>query len=169
MKILILGLGNSGKSTFARDLGKLLPIPVYHLDRMQWGANWKMRPNEEFRQLQKDLLKKTDWIYEGFKRGSVERQVEAADVIVYLHASRLKLTLNWFDRLYRYRKQTRPDMADGNVEKFNLCYLKWLWKHSSAGTLEYVKTFTSNKELIVIRTESERINALKKLAGMKKI
>ncbi|MEO5566870.1 MAG: AAA family ATPase, partial [Gemmatimonadaceae bacterium] len=37
-RILIIGSGGAGKSTFARELGALLDIRVVHLDQLYWKA-----------------------------------------------------------------------------------------------------------------------------------
>ena len=35
-RIMIVGCGGAGKSTFAAKLGELTGLPVYHLDRYFW-------------------------------------------------------------------------------------------------------------------------------------
>jgi adenylate kinase family enzyme len=35
-RVLVIGSGGSGKSTFSNKLGKLLNIEVLHLDRFYW-------------------------------------------------------------------------------------------------------------------------------------
>jgi adenylate kinase family enzyme len=55
-KFAIIGLPGSGKSTFASKLGKLLDIPVHHLDRHMFEPNGKKRDKEEFIEIQKAML-----------------------------------------------------------------------------------------------------------------
>ena len=37
---LILGSGGAGKSTFARQFGPLVDLPVIHLDLHYWKPGW---------------------------------------------------------------------------------------------------------------------------------
>ena len=45
-KILILGNGGAGKSTFAADMGRAFSLPVVHLDRLWWLPGWVNRTQE---------------------------------------------------------------------------------------------------------------------------
>ena len=47
-KILVVGPGGAGKSTFSKKLSKVLNIPVYHLDSIYWLPNWEHLEREEF-------------------------------------------------------------------------------------------------------------------------
>ena len=47
-RILVVGSGGAGKSTFARRLGELTGLPVVHLDRHFWRAGWKATPTDEW-------------------------------------------------------------------------------------------------------------------------
>ncbi len=42
-KFSLIGLPGSGKSTFASKLGKILDIPVHHLDRHMFEPDGKRR------------------------------------------------------------------------------------------------------------------------------
>jgi uridine kinase len=41
-KILVLGAYGSGKTKFSSELGALLQIQVFHLDRYYWLSEWKV-------------------------------------------------------------------------------------------------------------------------------
>jgi hypothetical protein len=47
-KILVIGSGGAGKSTFAKRLGGLLGINVIHLDALYWQPGWIEPPKEEY-------------------------------------------------------------------------------------------------------------------------
>ncbi|WP_157756190.1 hypothetical protein [Paenibacillus crassostreae] len=44
-RILVIGSGESGKSTLSQKLGSILDLPVIHLDTYFWNANWVPKPN----------------------------------------------------------------------------------------------------------------------------
>ena len=39
-KVLVIGSGGAGKSTFSRSLGELTGIEVIHLDKLYWHPDW---------------------------------------------------------------------------------------------------------------------------------
>lgn len=64
-KIIIQGSSGSGKSTLSIELGKLLSLPVIHLDKEYWQPGWKKPISQEWVQKQLDFLKNDKWIIEG--------------------------------------------------------------------------------------------------------
>lgn len=40
MKIAIVGISGSGKSTFARSLSVKTGLPLHHMDSLYWTSNW---------------------------------------------------------------------------------------------------------------------------------
>jgi adenylate kinase family enzyme len=167
MKILVTGLGCSGKSTIARRIGEVTDLPVHHLDRLLWKSDWVRASQEEFLTKQSNILSGKEWVYEGFNPKTLSVQVHAADSIVYLKVSHLKLTYNWLKRLWKYRKNSRPDMADGNIEKFNWPYLKWLWKYGNDEMIADIKHLCGSKELVIISNNTDRKKYLGKLMRQK--
>lgn len=167
MRILVLGLACSGKSTFAQQLAKHTSLPVYHLDRLIWKKNWVKENTDTFFAYQQSILNKKSWIYEGYNKESFSIQIHAADIIIYIKASRLRRTVNWLKRLLKYSKVSRPDMTDGNIEKFSVNYIKWLWRYDDEDTLPLIYQYASSKEVIVLnnRTEQSLYLASLKTAG----
>ena len=47
MKIAVLGFSGCGKSTLAQKLGEKYQLPVLHLDRVHFAANWVERELED--------------------------------------------------------------------------------------------------------------------------
>ena len=47
-RILIIGNGGSGKSTFAKKLHKKLNLELIHLDNLFWKPNWVQTPKLEW-------------------------------------------------------------------------------------------------------------------------
>jgi len=61
-KFALIGLPGSGKSTFASKLGKILDIPVHHLDRHMFEPGGKKRDKQEFIETQKAMLDEKAWV-----------------------------------------------------------------------------------------------------------
>ncbi len=45
-RILVIGSGGSGKSTFAERLAQATGLPLIHLDEVYWKAGW-IEPSRE--------------------------------------------------------------------------------------------------------------------------
>ena len=55
MRVHITGNAGSGKSTFARSIGKTLGIDIYGLDKIVWSDGWRKTPLNERKRLEKEL------------------------------------------------------------------------------------------------------------------
>ena len=131
MKIAIVGYSGAGKSTLARELGERYALPVWHFDRVQFLPNWQVRDLEEKQRLTAEFMDTHDaWVMEGnYSKLYFDRRMEEADEIVFLNFSRWSCLRRAYGRYRRYRNQSRPDMAEGCKEKFDLEFAKWiLWK-----------------------------------------
>ncbi len=128
MKICIIGFSGAGKSTLARILGKHYSIPVLHLDRLHFEANWRIKDRELFVHEIKDFLKNnTNWIIEGNYTKYVKERFLEADGIIYLSYNRFTCCKNVIKRYQKYKNKTREDMAVGCKEKLDLEFLYWVF------------------------------------------
>jgi adenylate kinase family enzyme len=64
-RILVLGNGGSGKSTFGRALSAETGIPLTELDKVFWSADLQPTPPEEWRERQVALTAADEWILDG--------------------------------------------------------------------------------------------------------
>ena len=130
MKIAIMGYSGSGKSTLAQLLAEKFSIDVLHFDTVQFLPNWEIRSDEEKMQITKEFMDTHDsWVIDGtYSKLYYERRMEEADQIILLLFNRFSCFFRAFHRYRTYRNQTRPDMAEGCQEKFDLEFMKWiLW------------------------------------------
>ncbi len=128
MKIAIVGYSGSGKSTLARRLGEKHSIPVLHFDRVQFLPSWKERDlSEKLRITNEFMENNASWVIDGnYFKLCLERRIAEADEIVLLLFSRLSCLRRAFGRYLKYKKTTRPDMAEGCNEKFDLEFMWWI-------------------------------------------
>jgi len=84
MRIHITGNAGSGKTTLAKELGEILNINVFGLDKIVWKENWGITPKDERAYLEQNLTDKPEWIIEGVS--SAVRK--SADYIVFLDIPR---------------------------------------------------------------------------------
>lgn len=128
-KILVIGSGGAGKSTFAKQLGERLNLHVIHLDALYWKPGWVEPPKDEWATTLDGLLKREAWIMDGNYSGTLERRLAACDAVVFLDVPPHVCSWRVLKRLWRYRNATRPDMAEGCHERFSLQFLLWVWNY----------------------------------------
>ncbi|MGP4062822.1 topology modulation protein [Halobacillus sp. H74] len=128
-RIMVLGVSSGvGKSTFAKELGRLLDIEVYHLDRFYWEPGWKEAALEDFKARQQEVVQKKAWIIEGNYSNTYDIRADKADMIIYLELPLHVCLFRVFKRRFTYRGKTRADMGEGCEEKLDADFLKFIWK-----------------------------------------
>lgn len=122
-RIAIIGLPGSGKSTFAIALGKILNIPVHHLDKHMFEGR-KKRNKDEFLVVKEALIKEDSWIIEGCSISTLEMRFAAADTIIYLNLPRL--TCIW--RVCKRMFFSNDHLSEtGCLNGVNWALIKYIW------------------------------------------
>lgn len=62
---LVLGAGGAGKTRLAVELGRVLELPVIHLDRHYWGPGWVEPSHAEFDETVVRLASGLAWTIDG--------------------------------------------------------------------------------------------------------
>lgn len=157
-RIAIIGSGGAGKSTFARRLSEKLNIEVYHLDAILWKPNWVGTPRDEQKRIQHKLVEKESWIIDGNYDGTLDIRLNTADTIIFLDIHRVICLYRAIKRTFQYRNRTRPDMAEGCDERFDLGFLKWIWKFPKTrrtSILEMLEEISEEKNVIILSSPKE--------------
>ena len=139
MRIQIIGYSGSGKSTLARKLGEKYGVPVLHLDSVEFLPNWEKRPLTEKQRIVTEFLDGNGgWVVDGnYSKLSYDRRMEEADEIVNMDFGRLSCLWRVIKRYHTFKNATRPDRADGCIEKLDWAFIKWiLWEGRSKETRE---------------------------------
>ena len=157
-RVLVIGPGGSGKSTFARRLGQVLGIEVKHLDRFYWRAGWTKPSNEEWLQTVDELISGDSWIVDGNFGGTLAQRVERSDTIIFLDMPRLVCLWRVTKRRILYRNRSRPDMSEGCNEKLDLEFIDWVWNYSQRSRPKVVKLLNENsvtKKVVWLRSPAD--------------
>jgi adenylate kinase family enzyme len=94
-RVAVFGNTGGGKSTLARRLADITRLPLYPLDLIQFKAGGAKVPHEEYLAAHAELLRRDEWIIDGF--GTVATAWErfaAADTLVYIDLP--LVTHHWF-------------------------------------------------------------------------
>ena len=83
-RVAIVGCGGSGKSYVARQLGRLLDLPVVHMDAVYFDDQWNPLPMERFEAVQRELVAAPRCVMDGNYNSTVQVRLEAADTVVFM-------------------------------------------------------------------------------------
>ena len=116
-RVLVIGGPGAGKTTLATRLGKVLELPVVHLDAHFWRSGWCETPRPEWAARVAVLASKERWVMEGHYVGTLALRARAADAVVVLAPHRLTCVARVVRRGLRDRGRQRVDLAPGCVEQ----------------------------------------------------
>ena len=157
-RVLVIGPGGAGKSTFAARLGRRLGLEVIHLDRHFWKAGWVDPPRDEWAKTVAGLLARDSWVMDGNYSGTLPLRLAACDTVVFLDLPRRVCLWGVVRRAVRYRGQSRPDMAEGCHERLTLNFLWWIWrypKRSRPQVLALLDAHAQAKRVVRLRSRAE--------------
>lgn len=161
-RIMVMGVSAGvGKSTFARGLGELLDIHVYHLDALYWKPGWVEAPPEEFAAKQQKIVNQDQWIIEGNYSNTYDIRAQSADTIIYLELPLIVCLYRVFKRWILHIGKVRPDMGEGCKEKIDYQFIKFICttyfprKKKTKAKLQAFKETGSHKNIITLTSKKE--------------
>jgi adenylate kinase family enzyme len=84
-RVAVFGNAGGGKSTISRRLAELTGLPLYVVDMVQFGAGGVRVPQHDFLQAHADLLRRDEWIIDGFGSAALSwERFAVADTLVYV-------------------------------------------------------------------------------------
>jgi adenylate kinase family enzyme len=153
-KVVVIGSGGSGKSTFSQRLGEVTGLPAIHLDRLYWKPNWVEPAKGDWEEIIKREIAKDEWILDGNFGGTRQLRMNAADTIIILDLPRVLCLYRIIKRWAANRGRTRPDMAVGCNEKIDLEFISWVWNYRNTSRVRALAELSSlhDKRIVVLRT-----------------
>lgn len=150
-RIMVIGSGGAGKSTFSRTLGEHLGMPVHHLDKYFWQPGWVQMPREEWHNFQKKLVEQDTWIIDGTYFNSIDLRLNRADTVIYLDFPSCLAVYRVLKRRLLYGGKTRPDMNEACPEQIDFDFVKWVMRFRRRDRpviLEKLKDYPDVKVLV---------------------
>jgi adenylate kinase family enzyme len=150
-KVLVLGCSGAGKSTFSRQLGEIMDIPIIHLDALYWKAGWIQAGEGEFDSIIDELLvKRVSFIMDGNYSRTLNKRLALSDTIYFFDFSRYLCLYRVIKRRIQNHRRTRSDMAEGCPEKIDWEFIKWIWSFKKRSRSKILKALDEAKRYKVV-------------------
>jgi adenylate kinase family enzyme len=157
-RVLVIGSGGAGKSTFAARLAGRTGLPLIHLDAAYWKLGWVETPKPAWVEAVRRLAAGERWVMDGNYGGTLDLRLAACDTVILLDLPRLVCATRVLRRWMRFRGRSRPDMTPGCPERLSWEFLRWVWTYPSErrpGILLRLSRLRSDQRAIVLRSAGE--------------
>jgi adenylate kinase family enzyme len=166
-KISIIGNSCSGKTTLARQLTEVFPLPLHHVDSTQYLPGLKWRDPDETRAVLTDVADSYSWIIDGLGPLKIlEERLQKSDLIIVLRPPLWKLYVHLVIRQFKGLFKRRPELPEGCFESTpsqTLKMVKTIWnvEHGLWPQLDRIfKQDIYKDKLIQVFTEDELNNLI---------
>lgn len=157
-RICIIGGSGTGKTTLANNLGKVLNLPVCHIDGINHLENWETRDKEERDRIILKKVEEEKWVIDGTYRSTLTERLERADFVIYLDYSSMAQLRGVFKRYLKYHGKEREEIP-GCKERITLKFLVFVLKWRKTRRAEIVEKISKiDKEKIHIFKNRKELN-----------
>jgi adenylate kinase family enzyme len=161
MRIIVIGVSASGKTTFTKKLAERMNAKPILMDEIMWGPGWNYIGDEATIEKTQEVIKGEDWLLEGYITKLVRTEVfDRADQILYLDYPGWLSAWRYIKRCIKYWKNPRPELP-GSPEKFSIKFLKLVYTKGETWTLEQLLEENNwNEKIVRFKRPSDAKNYL---------
>jgi adenylate kinase family enzyme len=167
-RVLVIGCGGAGKTTFSKRLGAALGLEVIHMDAYFWRPGWEEPSTEEWERIVRGLIEQPSWVMDGNYGGTLDLRLAAADTAIFMDAPRTLCLWRVVKRRIKYARKTRPDLAPDCPEMLDLEFLRYIWsypKERRPKILAKLRDLSKDKRTFVLHGPREARRFLEKVEG----
>ena len=125
-RVVVIGPGGAGKSTFSRRLAQATGLPLVHLDVEHWRPGWVEPSKDQWNARMRQLVAGERWILDGNFGGTMEMRLAACDTVVFLDVPAWRCLWRVLKRRIANHGRAREGMAAGCIEKLDAGFLWWI-------------------------------------------
>jgi adenylate kinase family enzyme len=127
-RVMVIGCGGSGKSTFARALARRTGLPLIHLDQEFWSPGWVERYDDAgWARRVSELASGDRWVIDGNYSKTIDLRLPRATTILWLDLPRWVCLGSALRRSLVHYGQVRTDSAPGCHERLDGEFLAYIW------------------------------------------
>ena len=86
-RVMVLGCAGAGKTTWAKALGDITALPVFHVDQIHYQPGWVEREKSEKIELAHKVEAGERWIFEGGLSATYANRAARADTAIWLSST----------------------------------------------------------------------------------
>ena len=142
LRVNVVGLSGSGKSTIARRLGQVLQVEYIEMDRLFHGPNWTEPEEAEFRRNVSNAISGERWVLDGnYHSKTHDLKWERATSIVWVNTPFTRNMWQSTSRAFQ-RAWTKQELwpGTGNRESFRTSFFSGqsiiLWALANYGRIQ---------------------------------
>lgn len=115
------------------------------------------------RMIQENIVLDEEWIIDGNYGETMDIRLQAADTIIFMDIHKIICIYRAIKRAFQYRNKTRADMVEGNNERIDFNFYRWIWnypKDKRPEILEKLYHLKEDKQIIILSSLKEVRNFL---------
>lgn len=158
MKILIIGIVASGKTTLARNLSSKLNINHYEIDSIVHDdINNRKRSEKEQLDIFNTINTNKDWILEGTLRKNLYFIMQFADKIIYIDIPLRIRKIRIFKRFIKQKIGIEKCNYKVSLKMLRMMY-KWTYDFEKSKSIFESNLFNYSEKLIILKSDDDFIN-----------
>ncbi|HYD44452.1 MAG TPA: hypothetical protein VEA79_04205 [Phenylobacterium sp.] len=168
-RISIVGCSGGGKSTLAKKLGDRLGLKVIHIDQLYWLPGWVERDPADVRRLVAEAAAGEAWVMEGNNSRTFDLRLPRTDTLIWIEQPRWLCLYRAIRRAALGFGRSRPDMAEGCPERFDLEFWRYIWNFNRVTAPRMaagVAAFGPHLEIVRLHSDREIAAFLESFDGV---
>jgi adenylate kinase family enzyme len=171
-RVSVVGTSCSGKTTFAKNLARILNSKHIELDAIHWLPDWVERPKDEFLDLVEKAAAADAWVFDGNYSRTREIVWRRATAVIWLNYSYSRTFYRSLNRTTR-RIVSGERIYSGNRETFRQAFMSrdsillWVLKSYHEKRRRYLKLLgednLSDKEIFIFRHPNQAEEFLRRV------